>query len=60
MTTLREILLAVALLAALTAPFLRHVLLRHLWMSYRTGFGQSVSSVVVGVGATDAAKQVTD
>jgi hypothetical protein len=44
------LLLAFALLVALSAPFLRTVLLRHLWMSYRTGFGQSVISVLVGVG----------
>jgi hypothetical protein len=43
-------LLAVALIAALSAPLLRRALLRHLWMSYRTGFGQSVISVLVGVG----------
>ncbi len=42
-------LLAVALIAALSAPLLRRALLRHLWMSYRTGFGQSVISVLVGV-----------
>ncbi len=43
-------LLAVALIAALWAPILRGALLRHLWISYRTGFGQSVISVLAGVG----------
>ncbi len=32
----------------LTPPF-RRALIRHLWISYRTGFGQSVISVVVGL-----------
>ena len=34
----------------LGVPGLRHALLRHLWTSYRTGFGQSVISVLSGVG----------
>ncbi len=34
----------------LGVPGLRHALLRHLWTSYRTGFGQSVISVLAGVG----------
>jgi hypothetical protein len=42
-------LLALALIAALSAPILRGALLRHLWISYRTGFGQSVISVLAGV-----------
>jgi hypothetical protein len=28
----------------------RNALIRHLWTSYRTGFGQSVISVLAGVG----------
>jgi len=43
-------LLALSLIAALSAPILRGALLRHLWISYRTGFGQSVISVLAGVG----------
>jgi hypothetical protein len=42
-------LLALALIAALLTPILRGALLRHLWISYRTGFGQSVISVLAGV-----------
>ena len=30
-------------------PILRQALMRHLWISYRTGFGQSVISVLGGV-----------
>lgn len=42
--------LALSLLAALMIPILRQALTRHLWISYRTGFGQSVISVLGGVG----------
>lgn len=44
------IFLALSLAAALLAPILRQALTRHLWISYRTGFGQSVISVLGGVG----------
>jgi hypothetical protein len=37
-------------LAAVGVPALRAMVLRHLWLSYRTGFGQSVTSVLAGVG----------
>ena len=36
--------------AVLGVPALSRALTRHLWTSYRTGFGQSVISVLVGVG----------
>jgi hypothetical protein len=42
--------LALSLAGALLAPPLRQALMRHLWISYRTGFGQSVISVLGGVG----------
>ncbi len=42
--------LALSLSAALLAPPLRDALMRHLWISYRTGFGQTVISVLGGVG----------
>jgi hypothetical protein len=42
--------LALSLAAALLAPPLRAALMRHLWISYRTGFGQSVISVLGGIG----------
>jgi hypothetical protein len=35
---------------ALSVPVLRRAVVRHLWTSYRTGFGQSVISVLVGFG----------
>ncbi len=41
--------LALSVAALLTAPPLRAALQRHLWLSYRTGFGQSVISVIVGM-----------
>ena len=44
------VLATLALLAALLIPVLRTVLIRHLWVSYRTGFGQSVVSVLAGLG----------
>jgi hypothetical protein len=34
---------------------LRATLVRHLWISYRTGFGQSVISVLAGIGVLAAA-----
>jgi hypothetical protein len=42
--------LALSLAASLLAPPLRAALMRHLWISYRTGFGQSVISVLGGIG----------
>src|SRR6185295_309306 len=39
-----------SLVAILLAPPLRNALSKHLWISFRTGFGQSVISVMVGVG----------
>lgn len=42
--------LVVSVTLVLGVPGLRHALLRHLWTSYRTGFGQSVISVLAGVG----------
>jgi hypothetical protein len=47
--------LAISLLAALVVPILRRALTQHLWISYRTGFGQSVISVLAGVGVLLAA-----
>lgn len=47
--------LALTLLCALGAPVLRRALTRHLWISYRTGFGQSVISVLGGVSVLIAA-----
>ena len=41
--------LIVSLVAPLAIPFLRRALSRHLWVSYRAGFGQSVISVLGGV-----------
>jgi hypothetical protein len=42
--------LALAFGLILVTPALSRLLTRHLWTSYRTGFGQSVISVLVGVG----------
>jgi hypothetical protein len=42
--------LIVSALGVLFVPVLRDAIVRHLWTSYRTGFGQSVISVLVGVG----------
>lgn len=39
-----------SLTVALLVPVLRGALLRHVWISYRTGFGQSVISVLAGMG----------
>ncbi len=38
------------LILALGVPAIRRAILRHLWNSYRTGFGQSVISVIAGLG----------
>ena len=38
------------LAASLALPAVRRAVLRHLWLTYRTGFGQSVISVLVGLG----------
>ena len=38
------------LVAPLAAPPLRRALKTHIWISFRTGFGQSVISVLAGVG----------
>jgi CBS domain containing-hemolysin-like protein len=42
--------LGLTLLLALTAPPVRRYLVKHLWLSYRTGFGQTVISVLAGIG----------
>jgi hypothetical protein len=42
--------LALTLVLALAIPAARRAITRHLWLSYRTGFGQSVISVLVGLG----------
>jgi hypothetical protein len=42
--------LTVTLIGVLSIPALRRMIRRHLWVSYRTGFGQSVISVLVGLG----------
>jgi hypothetical protein len=42
--------LVTSVTVVLGVPGFRHALLRHLWTSYRTGFGQSVISVLSGVG----------
>jgi hypothetical protein len=42
--------LALSFAGALALPPVRSALTRHLWISYRTGFGQSVISVLVGMG----------
>jgi len=41
--------LAVSLVLPLAIPLLRRALARHLWVSYRAGFGQSAISVLGGV-----------
>ncbi|MHB8528537.1 MAG: hypothetical protein ACYC8V_03385 [Caulobacteraceae bacterium] len=41
--------LVLSLAGLLLAPPLRAALSKHLWISYRTGFGQSVISVLAGV-----------
>ena len=42
--------LIVSVFGVLFVPVIRNAIVRHLWTSYRTGFGQSVISVLVGVG----------
>jgi hypothetical protein len=42
--------LIVSALGVLFVPVIRGAIVRHLWTSYRTGFGQSVISVLAGVG----------
>ncbi|HEY5288729.1 MAG TPA: hypothetical protein VIJ59_01720 [Caulobacteraceae bacterium] len=42
--------LVLAVAAVLGVPAFGRMLTRHLWTSYRTGFGQSVISVLAGVG----------
>ena len=42
--------LALSVAGVLFVPMLRAAVVRHLWTSYRTGFGQSVISVLAGVG----------
>jgi hypothetical protein len=42
--------LVLSVAAVLFIPALSRLLTQHLWTSYRTGFGQSVISVLVGVG----------
>ncbi|HEX6860663.1 MAG TPA: hypothetical protein VF138_10750 [Caulobacteraceae bacterium] len=42
-------------LLPLLIPAARRWLTRHVWMSYRTGFGQSVVSVLTGIGVLAAA-----
>ncbi|HXV00186.1 MAG TPA: hypothetical protein VG166_06790 [Caulobacteraceae bacterium] len=42
--------LALSAAGVLFVPVLRNAVIRHLWTSYRTGFGQSVISVLAGVG----------
>ena len=42
--------LALTLVGALAIPVARRAIIRHLWISYRTGFGQSVISVIAGLG----------
>jgi len=42
--------MVVTLVACLALPIARRAIGRHLWISYRTGFGQSVISVIVGLG----------
>lgn len=42
--------LALSFLLAIAAPPVRRYLTSHLWLSYRTGFGQTVISVLGGIG----------
>ncbi|HEV7158149.1 MAG TPA: hypothetical protein VGN38_07320 [Caulobacteraceae bacterium] len=42
--------LLISVAVVLGARPVRNALIRHLWTSYRTGFGQSVISVLAGVG----------
>jgi hypothetical protein len=43
-------LMVLSLAATLAIPALRRAIRRHLWLSFNTGFGQTVISVVVGLG----------
>lgn len=42
--------LLLTLIGGLAIPAIRAAIRRHLWISYRTGFGQSVISVLAGLG----------
>ena len=42
--------LGLSFLLAIAAPPVRRYLVKHLWLSYRTGFGQTVISVLSGIG----------
>ena len=42
--------LGLSFLLAIAAPPVRRYVTSHLWLSYRTGFGQTVISVLVGIG----------
>ena len=42
--------MGLSFLLATTAPPVRRYLTSHLWLSYRTGFGQTVISVLAGIG----------
>ena len=42
--------MALSFLLAFAAPPVRRYLTKHLWLSYRTGFGQTVISVLAGIG----------
>jgi hypothetical protein len=44
------VLFVAALAGAVLTPVIRRALMRHLWISYRTGFGQSPISVLGGAG----------
>lgn len=44
------IFLGLSFLLAVAAPPVRRHLVKHLWLSYRTGFGQTVISVLGGIG----------
>lgn len=46
---------ALVLVACLVVPMLRGALSRHIWISFRTGFGQSVISVLAVIGVLIAA-----
>ena len=42
--------LGLSFVLAIAAPPVRRYLTSHLWLSYRTGFGQTVISVLAGIG----------
>ena len=52
-------LLALTLAATLIVPAARRAIRRHLWLSFSTGFGQTLISVVVGLGLVIAVGGVT-